>query len=482
MAKKYYLETVEFHTNKTWSVLRYFDHTERKRLMKFMASPYFNQSHTMTKLCELLLRLIERGKPGFDRREIWGKLFPDEEYDDVNFRKYCSDLLKLLETFMAQEVIAKDQMRQQVDTLEFIVNHKVEPLYVSAFRQTRAEMEKVPYHSLGYYQKRYEIERQYYLMMDFNQNVNQKTNVEAISENLDFYYWIEKIKLYITTLTHKKTGNFEYNLNFIADILRYLEQYPVEDVPELATYYYSFLTLQDEEDTGHYHNFRRLLDKYGTLMPQEESIRLYDSALNYCTGKLNKGNRDFLEEYFAVFEEALERKIFVVNGELAIWRFNNIVGVALRLGNVDWAEEFVMKNKEYLPLETRENTYSFNLARVYRYQKKFDKVLGLIQNVEYEDFGYNLISKAMLTITYYELDAYETLSSFLESFRVFLNRQKSIPKQTRDYYLNLIKFVRRLTRIPPGDKAAVAKLREEIVREKASTVNHEWLLEKLAEM
>ena len=31
-------------------------------------------------------------------------------------------------------------------------------------------------------------------------------------------------------------------------------------------------------------------------------------------------------------------------------------------------------------------------------------------------------------------------------------------------------------------KAAVAKLREEIIREKASTVNHEWLLEKLEEI
>jgi hypothetical protein len=482
MAKKYYLETVEFHTNKTWSVLRYFDPTERKRLMKFMASPYFNQSKTMTKLCELLLRLIERGKPGFDRREIWGKLFPDEEYDDVNFRKYCSDLLKLLETFMAQEVVAKDQVRQRVDTLEFIVSHKVEPLYISTFRQVRAEMEKTPYHSLGYYQKRHELEKQYYLMMDFNQNVNQKTNVEAISENLDFYYWIEKIKLYITTLTHKKTGNFEYNLNFITDILQYLAQYPVEDVPELATYYYSFLMLQDEEDTDHYYNFRRLLDRYGGLMPQEESIRLYDSALNYCTGKLNKGNRIFLQEYFDLFDDALRKGVYVVNNEIAIWRFNNIVGAALSLNRLEWAENFIESNKGLIPADTRENTYTFNLARVYRFQGKYEQVLGLLRNVEYEDIGYNLISKMMLTITYYELDAYETLASFLESFRVFLNRQKNLPQQRRKSYLNLIKFVRRLTRIPPGDKAAVAKLREEVIREKASTVNHEWLLEKLAEM
>jgi len=80
------------------------------------------------------------------------------------------------------------------------------------------------------------------------------------------------------------------------------------------------------------------------------------------------------------------------------------------------------------------------------------------------------------------LDTYETLASFLESFRVFLNRQKNLPQQRRKSYLNLIKFTRRLTRLLPSDKAAVAKLRDDIVQERASTVNHEWLLEKLDEL
>ena len=34
----------------------------------------------------------------------------------------------------------------------------------------------------------------------------------------------------------------------------------------------------------------------------------------------------------------------------------------------------------------------------------------------------------------------------------------------------------------PGDKAAIEKFREDITIEKAITVNHEWLLEKLAEL
>jgi tetratricopeptide (TPR) repeat protein len=215
-------------------------------------------------------------------------------------------------------------------------------------------------------------------------------------------------------------------------------------------------------------------------MPQQEAIELFDSALHYCTGQLNQGNRVFLQEYFDVFEDAINKEVFIIQGELAPWRLNNVVGVALRLGKLEWAEAFIEAHKQYLPTETRINTYTFNLARVYRYQKKYDKVLATLRNIEYEDIGYNLISKAMLTITYYELAEFDTLDSLLESFRVFLNRHKNIPQQTRKIYLNLIKYTRRMTRLGPTDKAGVTALMEEITLEKANIVNHEWLLEKLS--
>lgn len=450
--------------------------------MKYLRSPYFIQSKTLDRLCEILLKHIEKGENGFDRKSVWQKLFPGEAYDDVNFRKYCSDLLKYVEGFMAQEIITADRTRQSIDVLDFVVRRKIEPLFNSALRQARDDIDKSPYRSLDYYHKAYMIERQYYSMMDFDVKLDVRSNVEEISKNLDLFYWIEKIKLNSAVLSQKKTRSYTYELYFIDEITQFLQRFPVEDVPELAVYYYAFLTLQEGEKTEHYYSLRRMLDTYGEVMPQDEAIELFESALHYCTGMLNKGNRVFLNEYFELFENAIEKKIFIINDELASWRFNNIVGVALRLGKLEWAEKFIEHYKDYLPADTRQNTYTFNLARVFRYQGKFDKVLGLLSNVEYEDIGYNLISKAMLTITYYELDEIETLDSFLESFRVFLNRNKKVQHLYRKHHLNLIKYVRRLTRLLPGDKDAIEKLREEIIREKATTVNHEWLLEKLDEL
>ncbi len=482
MPRKKLLPESEYHSNKVYQALQHLDASEHKRLLKYLHSPYFNQSQTLIRLYELLLKYIEKGLPGFDREAVWQKMFPGVSFDDVNFRKYCSDLLKQVEGFMAQEIIAQDETRRSIDFIDFIVRKKIEPLFNGAMRQARMDLERKNYHSLDYYFKTYTVERHYYSMMDFDVKVNVRANLEEISYNLDIYYWIEKLKLYSSVLSQKRTGNYTYKLNFVEEILAYLETFPIEDVPELAIYFYSFLTLQEEENADHYYNLRRILDRYASIMPQKEALELFDSVLHYCIGKANKGNRTFLQEYFDLFIMAIDNQVFIEEGVIASWRFNNAAGVALRLGNLDWAETFVNTYKDYLPPDTRENTYTFNLARVYLYQKKYGKVLDLLRDIEYEDIGYNLISKAILTITYFELEEFDALDSFTESFRVFLNRHKNIPQQRRRSYLNLLKYVRRLNRLTPGDKAAVQKLREEITRDKATTVNHEWLLEKIDEL
>lgn len=471
----------ELYTNKVWHTIRCLIPEERLRLLRFLRSPYFISSKTMPLLCETLIRLQERNEEGFDRTWVWEKLFPGEPYDDVNFRKCCSDLLRYIGLFMAQQFNTADEIKQTIGTFSFAVQHRVEPLLPTALRQARAALESRSYRSIDDFLNAYSLERQYYAMMEFDVKVNTRSNLEELSSQLDLFYWIEKLKSFSAMLSQQRTGNFEYELKGMTQILELLRAYPVEEVPELAIYYYSFLTLYEAENVTHYYNLRRLLDVYATVMPQKEAIELFDSALHYCTGKINKGDRAFLQEYFDVFDEAIRKGIFLQNGELATWRFNNLVASALGLGKLEWAEQFVAQYKDYLPADSRENTYAFNLARVYRFQKRYDEVLDLLQNVEYEDIGVNMISKMMLLITHYERGDHEVLNSFIDSFRVFLNRHKNIPQQRRLNYLNLLKYTRRLMRLDFSDKQALQKLREEVSREKANIVNHEWLLEKLGE-
>lgn len=472
----------EQFSNKIWLTLRQMSHEEHLRLLRFLRSPYFIASKTMAPLCETFVRLIEKNEAGFDRQQVWQKVFPNTPYDDVNFRKYCSDLLKRTSAFLAHELFAADAAQQSLGTLEYVVQNKVEPLYTAALRNAKAALDGHEYRHSEHFLHQFRLERQYYEMMGFDVKLNTRTNLEEISSQLDLFYWIEKLKVFSAMLSQQRTGNYPYQLHFMAEIDAFLRKYPVEEVPELAIHYYSFRTLYEPDTVAHYYKFRELLDQYATRIPQKEAIELFDIALHYCTGKINTGERAFFQEYFDLFVEALEKGIFLQNGSLATWRYTNIVAAALGLGKIEWAENFVQQYKSHLPAESRQNTYAFNLARVYRFLKKHDEVLDLLQNVEYEDIRINLISKLTLLITHYERKDHEVLDSFIESFRVFLNRHKNIPQQRRRAYLNLLKYTRRLIRLRPGDTAAIQKLRTEVIREKSAMVNFEWLLEKLAEI
>lgn len=474
-------EFTSLFSNKLYHTLQMLTPDLRKRLHRYLISPYFVQSRTFQLLFEILNVEVEKGKPGFEKAAVWEGLFPGNKYDDVKFRKYCSDLLQHIMNFMAHENLEQDEFRKELDSYNFIVEQKLEPLYNSAVRSFKALNSKIKYKSLQHFLYNYMFERIYFNMMDYSVRLDTRANFEAISQNLDLFYWIEKLKLSNAALSQRKTSPIEYSLEFLDQIQTHLKDFPKGNIPELAIQYYSYLTATENQVPEHYYKFKELLSQFAHDMPPNAALELTDSALAYCVEKLNQGQTQFQNEYFNLFENALKNGLFFQKGELAIWRFNNMVGVALRLGKANWAENFIQSYKEYLPADSRDNVYTFNLARVYRNQGKYHEVIQLIQNVEYQDTGYNLISKAMLLITYYELQEFDALASLLESFRNYLARNKDISEQRQQGYLNLIRYTRKLLRLKWQDKASVSKLRMEIEGNKANTVNHEWLLEKLAE-
>ena len=90
-------------------------------------------------------------------------------------------------------------------------------------------------------------------------------------------------------------------------------------------------------------------------------------------------------------------------------------------------------------------------------------------------------SKLLLMRTYYELGEYNALDSLLESFRIYLLRNKQLTKETNLQYAMIIRMIKRLSNINPNNKAQVNDLAEKI---KASTNNvaKQWLLEKVQEL
>ena len=468
-----------------YSILEKLNKIEQNRLRKYVQSPYFNKNDTLVRLMEYFLEEINGGRNGeLTKEAVWSELGLAAPYDDVRFRKYCSDLLKMVENFLAQQLYEEDPLQQTAYLMDAVERKKLVKLYKSILKTADRISELETIHSTDYYYHKYQIEMNRFQMMEAETNRAMRANVEDISNNLDYFYFGEKLRLYNFILSQRHIASHQYNFQFIDEITRHIgENSKYEQIPPIALYNQIQLTYTEPENETHYYKLKVLLDKFAEWFPVNQAkVEMYMSAQNYCIRKINQGNQHFVKELFILYKDLLKHELILADGVLSPWYFRNIVVTGLRLGEFEWTENFIHQYKDTLPEELRDNAVSFNLATFYFYQKKFDKVIELLQTVEYEDFTYNLNSKAMLIATYYEKDEIEPLHSLLESFRTYLNRNKTtIQEQRRVSFLNLIRHTKKLTRIIPGDKAGAEKLMREIEITK-NVASIDWLKEKISEL
>ena len=467
--------------NKLYEVLKQLEEKDVKKLRKYIASPYFNKSKKLSKLYQFLIQNIKNGVADFpDKQTVWELLFGAAEiYEDVRFRKLNSDLLKLVEGFLAQQIYDQNPIYQATYLIEAVRRKKVEKLYNTTMNTARRLSAQQPYKPASYYYHQYQIETNLYKLSELESKRSEKGNVEEIINNLDRFYLAEKLRYLCESQSRMLFFSHEYKLLFIDEIIEHLKKHNYEQFPAVAVYFQVYLTQIEPEIEAHYFKLRTLLDSSSDKFSKEEVNVIYLYALNYCISKINRNIQIFLMEYFNLYEKMLEDNIVIVDGFLSQWTFKNIVTIASRLQKYDWTENFIQKYKKYLPEDARENAVSFNLAQVYFYQKKYDKVITMLSNVEYDDINYNLNSKTILVAVYYETEEIESLYSLLESFRVFLSRHKNISTDRRDLYANLIKFVRKITQLAPNDKKGLQKIKEEVERT-PNIASAKWLKEKIA--
>lgn len=454
---------------------------ELNRLHRFILSPFFNRNEAIIRLFEWVkedLKIIQ--KTNVSKETIWSLCFNlDEPYDDGRFRKLQSDLLKLVEEYYAQEVFEANPIHKAKYLLDAIYNERLEDLQTSALKTAKRLAEEQKLRPASFYYYRYEIEQSTFNLTRLQTERNTKSNIEEIAENLDRFYLAEKLRYYCTILNHQHLADLNYKMLFIDEIIEHVESNNYSDAPPIVIYHQILLSYKEPNERKHFESIKKLIEQHIHIFPETEVSEILDSALNYCIKKMNAGEAEFVREAFSLYQDWLERKLLQVRGTLDPFHFKNIVTIGLRLSEFDWIEKFIHQYSPFLEERYRENAITFNLAQLYFYKKDYLKVIQLLSQVEYDDMTYNLNSKTLLMASYYELDEIEALGSLLDTFRVYLNRNKELPATRRKHYLNTISIVRKLSRIPAGDTKQIEKLAAE-VESTQGVVSKNWILEKLS--
>lgn len=470
-------------------LLQGFSKSELRGFHKFIISPYCNENPDLIKLFEIILNFFQKSKSKntenqiLAKENVWKKIKGNEKYRDEQLRRLCSDLIKKIYQFIAHQQFSKSEINELIYLIPAINSSQLHKHYSGIIRQSELLQKNSKIKNAKYHFNNYKIEYSRFTHLEvMEEKVRTFENLEQADYHLDCYYYGEKLKNYCEALAYGNVIALKSQINLDQQFLDFLANSPFINESSIKTYYLVVKMLLAPNDESFFQNLKTHLKSFGDNFPQPELKSLYIYLINYCIDtKINNGRSDFFNELFDIFKVVIENEIMFSNGILAPQDYKNIITVGLHIQEFEWTEKFIQEYTNRLPKESQDNDLSYNLAKVYFHQEEYEKVIEQLRAVEYKNLSYTMGGRLMLLKTYYELKELDALESLLDSYGIYLRRNKLISRNVKQQLMNGIRFTRKLSSLAPYDKKGIQKLKDQINNCKALAAK-KWLLEKVAEL
>lgn len=475
-------------SNKLISLLSAFSKHELNSFKKFVNSPFHNENQELIQLFDIIdcyLRSTEkeqRDNP-LEKQKVWKVIYNKKPYKDVRLRRICSDLIKLAYSFLAYTDYQKNHLSEQLNLMGALSKPDLQKHFENAYSQAAQLLEKNPLRNADYHLSAYTVNTKvFYFPKDLGSKKKLFVHLEKGDYYLECFYIIKKLENYCAYISYKNVIAFDAEIMLPPSFIEYIENSDCFREPAVRAYYLVTKMLLEPQEEAHFFDLKKHLEDNRNRFTLQELDLFYIHLKNYCIDtKINKGRTDYFNKLFEIFQTLLTEKIIFKNGMIPPQSYKNIVTVGLYIKEYDWVENFIQTYTVHLPKEHRENALTYNLAKVYISQKKYDKVIEQLREVEYKNHVYALGGKLILLKTYYELQEYQPLDSLIDSFRIYIRRNKIISREVKQQYLNMLRFVKKLSGTIVGDKKSIEKIRSQIDKCKA-LAGKKWILEKVEEL
>lgn len=459
--------------------------SQTKRFRLFVTSPYFNQHQKTIELLDFILKQKKAVHPTWQREKVAQKLFATENNPLLSLNNSMTYLMRLLKKFLAYDVLENKPIASSLLLLEGALERQQFKLFESSSHTLEKNLTKGQLKNQQILAATYSL---YQTLDDYEQEHGNRTSpvfLQKTIDTLDAYYFSEKLRHTCHALARQNVVGGHFQLDFITEMIGYLranlEQYSVH--PPIIMYYQIYQMLSDPKGLIHYQHLKTMLPQQVAFFSKKEARDLYRYAENYCILNINQGQTNYVQELFELYQQLLGTGLILNQNILHQWDYTNIIALGCRLKQFNWTVNFIETYRSKLADDIRDNAYSYNLAFFHYEQQHYDEALELLNNVEFTDVYYQLSAKLILLKAWFETENWRALDYMLETFRIYLLRNKYISKSRQKSGFNLIRFTRQLFQLKEKqaqlDKAIYAKKIENLkikIEACEQVMNKKWLL------
>ncbi|MEZ4918532.1 MAG: hypothetical protein R2792_05445 [Saprospiraceae bacterium] len=460
-----------------WQTLAQFEPLELKHFQQWLDSPFFCRKTSPGKLYAYLRRCLKSGSKPTKEGGWRAFAVKGTPLDVVQLRLVTSEVLEQAEQFLIYSVYFSQTARLPMALASAYRKRGLEKHFHRSLKEARQKWDEQAYRHSEYYEAQAEIEYEQYQYQSAN-NRTEELNLQVLLDHTDIAILSRKLRQACFALTHQAVYKTEYDLGLVGPVIDYLEQKKeLLEYAVLALYYQCYRFLTEPANEAHFYQFKNLLLQKAGQLPPDEQRDLHLLAINYCIKKINQLQTVYFRESLDLYQSALERELLFENGNLSPFAFNNIVAIALKVGDIDWAETFIHAYADRLEKKHRAANLQLNLARVAYVRKDFRQALLNLQEADYKDRINNLIAKTLQMKIFFETEEYDLLEAHLQSMQTYIRRQRVIGYHKTNF-LNIIRFTKKLTHLTPGNRKEHLELQSKIEATQPLT-EKEWLLEML---
>lgn len=450
---------------------------ELRMLSKWIQSPIANTHEDVRLFFSFLNTRKVLNALTLQKKRAFAYLYPKtEHYDDLRMRHVMSLCTQTLEDFLAYSYFIQDRNAQQIALSKNLRHHQLLDQASYVLSKIRSNQKHVGKIDALYYQETIQIEIEQFELLRQNSR-ESKLNIQAISNAIHEGTICEILKYACISKSHQNVSNELYTFPFLNYIIEQIETEKVSFTPPIEIYFFAYKTITNPNDSAYFKKLIKAVYQHEINFEEHELKDIFMLCINHCIKKLNSSELIFAETAYTLYLHALNKKYLLENNEISRFTFTNIVFIGLKLRDFNGIEQFIKNNGQFLNESTRDNTISFNKARLYFTLKDYKKTMPILLSIEYSDTLWNLAAKFMLVKIYFETMEYDALVSLLNAFKVYLFRQKKIGYH-KERYKKIIQFSEKLYQKIDASKLERKKMGMEIKAEN-DLPDKEWFLEML---
>ena len=461
------------------------DKAEQNAFVRYVEALGGKNREELGRMAKLFVKKVVRGK-GMAREAFYVAMDWPLPYNAGLLLHRLTDLKKRLEAFLAVQVLRGDALAVAAYHVKAMEGRGWADLVRSEVKSAREIVQSAPA-DVGRFLHAMQLEESYLNATMEAPRKFKEASFQVPMQHLEDFFCLQKLRYGCAAHTQEGVqGNIAHDYGLLDQVIAYLRP-RLDALPQvLRMYYHLYHMLHGPAEGAHFQALRGELQGHWQELSAGLAREFYTYLSNHCSKRINAGELAFYDELERIYEETMASGALLSDGMIEPGMLKNMVGVMIRSGKLEVAERLIDTYSTKLTPEADPVTCGYLRAIMDYHRGDFSKARKGLEWVlrDAKDVFFKMDAKVYSWRASYELGDLDLSEDNYHALRMYLQRDKLLPKGTRDNYLQFLNGLHSLLGIVQEDCTPEKRRRKLLVLQAKllafrSVSNILWLRQKV---